>query len=96
MGDAPSKIHTLDRIRVLEDYKPDNCRWATPKEQARNRTNNSLLTFNGETKTIAEWAEITGLHDKTIRKRVGLGYPIEEILKPSFVSFKRTGWTTAA
>lgn len=37
MGRRPSRRHSLDRIRVNEHYEPGNCRWATPKEQSRNK-----------------------------------------------------------
>lgn len=37
MAPRPSKNHTLDRINPFGDYDPSNCRWATKKEQARNK-----------------------------------------------------------
>ena len=61
---------TLDRINVNGNYEPSNCRWTTMTTQERNRSNNSLLTFNGESKCISEWAEITGIPRNVISARI--------------------------
>lgn len=68
MGDKP-KGKSLDRIDTNGNYCKENCRWASNKEQGRNKRNNILLTHNGETKTISEWAEITGINRRTLEQR---------------------------
>lgn len=62
---------TLDRWpNAAGHYEPGNCRWASQKEQQRNRRGNRLLTHEGETLTVAEWAERTGVGSATIRSRI--------------------------
>jgi len=60
MGDCPHKM-TVDRIDVNGDYTPENCRWATFKTQNNNKRSNILVTFNGETKTLSQWADTIGV-----------------------------------
>lgn len=72
---------TLDRINCNGNYEPSNCRWITMKAQQRNRRSNHNLTYNGETHTIAEWAEITGINQGTITRRINvLNWSIERAL----------------
>lgn len=61
-------------------YQPDNCRWATSTEQARNKTNNKFLEFNGLFKTVAEWAEIYGIDQTRVNRRLYKGWTIEDAL----------------
>lgn len=75
---------TLDRINNNGNYEPSNCRWATRKEQSRNTRFAKLLDIDGESKCIAEWAEISGNNSDMIAKRIRQGMPIKEaVFKPS-------------
>lgn len=71
---------TLDRIDPNGNYCPENCRWVSRKEQANNRSSNHLLTFNGKTLTIQQWADETGLSHGCISQRINAGWPVERIL----------------
>ena len=68
------KGYWLDRSDNNLGYGPNNCRWASPKEQARNTRRNVFLTVNGERLTVAEWSERTGISKYTIYTRQKAGF----------------------
>lgn len=75
-----NEILTLDRIDNSKDYEPNNCRWVSMKEQENNRTNNRKLFYNGEYKTVSEWANYLGFNNKTLFTRLKRGWSVERTL----------------
>lgn len=81
MGERPADS-TLDRIDSNGNYEKDNCRWATNAEQHANKRNSVKITYNGETRTPAEWSQITGIDKRLIRERARYGWDAARILTP--------------
>lgn len=73
MGERPSSRHSIDRKNNNLGYFKANCRWATAKEQSRNRRNNVTVKFRGSSRTITEVAEILGVRPQLIFGRINYG-----------------------
>lgn len=87
MGPRPSLQHTIERVNNNGNYEPGNCKWASRAQQQRNRRNNVMLTINGKTQCLKDWAIETGICYKTLQGRVKLGWPESrwlEVPDPSY------------
>jgi hypothetical protein len=80
---------TIDRRDGDKGYSPDNCRWATSLEQNNNKRTNRLLTFDGITMTMSQWARSIGAPYVALRARIGSGWSVERALSEPFRKFPR-------
>lgn len=76
----PEEGKSIDRIDNSKGYYKENCRWATRTEQTRNTRRNRLISFNGKTMCLQEWANILGVPRKRISDRLNMGWSIKKAL----------------
>lgn len=88
MGNRPPGC-TLDRIDSSKGYSPENCRWADRKTQSRNRSFSVVLTVDGRSRPVPEWAEIYGIAANVIHARIRLGWTVEDAVKKPMRGAKR-------
>ena len=71
---------TLDRINNNDDYSPQNCRWASAKEQNGNKRNNLRITLNEKTHIASDWDRMMGFPMGTISRRINAGWDSEKAI----------------
>lgn len=80
MGERPSHAHSLERENNDGPYSPDNCVWATQRDQMRNTRRNTRLTHEGKTMTMIEWAELVGSPHSTLSWRKQQGWSDTDVI----------------
>ena len=76
MGRRPGPAYSIERKNNNLGYSKDNCTWATQKVQQNNRRSNRWITFRGETLTLSQWGDKTGIKSGTLGYRLARGWPV--------------------
>lgn len=79
MGDPPEG-KTLERIDNNGSYCPENCTWASKKQQARNKRSNRMITLDNETRCLAEWCDLYGIDPDLVWGRLRRGWDAKKAL----------------
>ena len=91
MGPRPSKLHSIERNDVNGNYGPDNCKWATNAEQARNRTNTVMVTHEGREMKLIDLVTEFGLSRQHVYGRLASGWTLEQAITVPIKKYRKKG-----
>lgn len=77
-GPTGKSLWSIDRIDVDGNYEADNVRWADNAVQARNKSNNIMITIDGRTQCLTDWACENGLEQSMVSRRIMRGWTPEK------------------
>ena len=81
IGNGYSDCLSIDRIDPRGNYSPENCRWATAKEQARNKKNTLFYVVNGVKESLPDICDRYNVYYPTVIRKLYAGKSILEVLK---------------